>query len=179
MSALTAEEFMKITKENTEALLRQREVNFKLRADERAEQLEAISSLIKSGVKEEVAAVVKPLQEENEKRFGSLESDIKQIMNIIKTKTPNSAPPPTVPPPQALNSEQLPAQPSTSQNQDSIFTVSLLMVAVSLPQLTCTQGPGHQPIRRSSGKDLKLVDLLLGLSPLTTATCRGSAGCTT
>ena len=93
--SLTLEDFLKINKANNEAHDEQRARDRQERADqlahdqelrakERANDLDAIGKLIESGVKDEVIRVIQPIQEKNEERFGTMQSQITEITNLLK-----------------------------------------------------------------------------------------------
>ena len=77
--ALTLEDFVRISDKN------------------RAEDLIKINDMIETGVRAEVERVVKPLQKQNEERFGKMESEISKLKDALK-----APPPPPPPPPQPV-----------------------------------------------------------------------------
>ena len=68
--ALTLEDFIRISDKN------------------RAEDLNKINVMIESGVRAEVERVVKPMQTQNEERFGILESEMSKLKDLFKASPP-------------------------------------------------------------------------------------------
>ena len=94
--ALSLEDFLKYSSkqraEDQEVRAKERALDSKVRAEEHESNLNAMKDLIKSGVKEEVSRVLKPIQDNNEKRIGSLEADMKEIKSILKSGQSSSQP---------------------------------------------------------------------------------------
>lgn len=144
--SLTLDDFLKINKANNEAYDLERARDRQERAEERASDLDAISKLIESGVKEEVTRVIQPIQEKNETRLGCLESQMNEIKNLLRSGL--SADPP-------LSSN--PTTNSSSEGSPGVVTAeSEVIVAISNARRIISLQPIHK--EKDVGRQFRMHD---------------------
>ena len=83
----TTLDIMAFLKADKEARIREHQENKEIRAQERAEDMKNIVLVIKSGVKEEVNSVIKPIQDKIEEQERTVENLTMQLSNIMMEVT--------------------------------------------------------------------------------------------